>query len=347
MRHLILLFAALLIAIGPPMVAAESGGTPAASTAERPYRIFMVLHREGARADLGFRDYLEASGHQFVFEVRNIENDRSLLPGIVEEIRDWQPDLIYTQSTLVTRGIVGEHGQFDPERYIHDIPVVFAMVSQPVESRLVPRPEDDAPMLSGRNLTGAVHVAPEDVQLNAMQAFQPIHRLGVVTTRSERTQIERIERLRRLTAARGIELVVAVPDGPDGQPQEALIRPMMQQMAAARPDMVYIPPVTFFSEHSELLTDAALENNLPTFCAIEEQIKAKGLIGLVAPFYNVGQLAAHKAEQILHGERAAGEIPIEPLSRFTYVVNLRTAHALQVYPPIRILRYARIINRDG
>ena len=340
LRRLCLLLCILAALPGVAASAADEARAPGA----QPLRVFMVLHRDGARADLGFRDYLESTGLDIVFEQRNIENDPERLPEVLAAIRAWKPDLIYAQRTLVTRGIVGEYGTIDPARHVTDTPVVFAMVSQPVQSRLVAPPQGDGPILSGRNLTGAVHVASEEVQLNAMLAFMPIRRLGVVTTLSERTQRERVQRLEELTRARGIELVAMHPDGPDGEPQPELIEPMMARMAAAAPDIVYIPPVTFFSEHSQLLTGAALRNGLPTFCAIEEQIMAQGLVGLVAPFYNVGQLAGYKAEQILRDGRPPGEIEIEPLSRFTYVVNIRTAHALGLYPPIKMLRYARVID---
>ncbi|MFL5346642.1 MAG: ABC transporter substrate-binding protein [Hyalangium sp.] len=314
------------------------GGAPA--VAAPPYRVFMVLHRAGAEADQGFKDYLLSSGLEVEFTVRNIEGDDKRLPAIVQEIRAQRPDLIYAQSSIVTQGIVGQLGAVDPTRHITDIPVVFALVSDPIGTGLTTALES-----SGRNLTGAVHVASLPVQLKAMQSFMPLKRLGLAYNPSEQPQRIMYERLSALATQAGIELVAVDPLGPDGKPDPERLPAMMEELAARKPDLVYLPPVNFFAPHSKLLMDEALRRGLPTFCAIEVQLEAGGLMGLVAPFYNVGSLAGYKAVQILRDRRPPAEIPIETLSRFSFEVNMPTAHALGIYPPMHILRYARMRER--
>ncbi len=39
-----------------------------------------------------------------------------------------------------------------------------------------------------------------------------------------------------------------------------------------------------------------------------------------------------------------GDIPIEALSRFSFAVDMETAHKLKVYPPMEILRFAHFIK---
>jgi len=314
---------------------------------DRRFKVFMVLHRAGALADVGFKDYLESSNLDIEFVVRNIAGDGSKLPAIVEEIRAAKPDLIYAQATIVAEGILGEYDDPDPSRFVRDIPVVFSMVSTPVRSKLVTPPkkrDDEGPLISGSNVTGVVHVVSEEVQLNAMFAFMDIKKLGMVADLSEQTQRDRVARFKAFAEKRGIELVVESPLDQSGKPQETLIEPMIARIAEAKPDLLYIPQVNFFGRHSDLLTQTAVKYKLPTFCAIEVQIRSHGLTGLVAPFYNVGQLAGYKAEQILRGQKKAGEVPIETLSRFSFIVNMRTARELNFYPPMKILRYAQIIN---
>jgi putative ABC transport system substrate-binding protein len=141
-----------------------------------------------------------------------------------------------------------------------------------------------------------------------------------------------------------IEVLSAHPLGADGLPDVKQLAPMLDRMAALKPDLVYIPPVNFFGPHSDYLMQEALARKLPTFCAIEVQVKSGGLMGLVVPFYNVGALAGYKAEQILLGKMAVQKTPIEVLSRFSYMVNMPTARALGLYPPMQILRFAQIIG---
>ncbi len=321
-------------------LALAAGAMPLAHAAGRGrFRVFVVIHRQGSLADEGFMEHLKNAGLDIEFIVRNIDGDVTLLPGIVDEIKQRKPDLIYTQSTQVTVGIAGAVNETDAARFVRDIPIVFSMVADPVKAQLVRRLEQPE-----RNLTGAIHVVSLPVQLKAMQAYLPIKRLGILFTPNEKTQRDVHEQLRKLARPAGIEVVSAHPLGADGLPDVKQLAPMLDRMAALKPDLVYIPPVNFFGPHSDYLMQEALARKLPTFCAIEVQVKSGGLMGLVAPFYNVGALAGYKAEQILLGKMAVQKTPIEVLSRFSYMVNMPTARALGLYPPMQILRFAQIIG---
>jgi putative ABC transport system substrate-binding protein len=261
-----------------------------------------------------------------------------LLPDIVEEIKQQKPDLVYTQSTEVTKGIAGELAEQNPEKFVRDIPVVFSMVGDPVGAKLVldlKKPE--------RNLTGAIHVISMSIQMNSMKQYLPIKRLGIVYVKSEATQRKTYDQLKKLTDADGIELVAADPIGTDGAPQVERIIPMLDRMAAFKPDVVYVPNANFFGTNSKLLMAEALKRKLPTFCALETQIESGGLMGSVAKLINVGALAGYKAEQILLGKSTAHKIPIEVLAKFSFIVNIETARALSLYPPMQVLRFAQIV----
>ena len=284
-------------------------------------------------------DYLKNAGLDVDYVVRNIEGDVSLLPAIVNEIKQLKPDLVYTQSTQVTVGIAGRYDTENASRYVRDIPVVFSLVADPVAAQLVRTLEKP-----DRNLTGAIHVVSLPVHLKAMQAYMPIKRLGILYTPDEKTQRNVFEQLKKLARPEGIEIVSAHPLGPDGLPASDRLLPMLDTMAAYKPDLVYIPPVNYFAPHSDALMKGALARNLPTFCAIEVQIKSGGMMGMVAPFFNVGALAGFKAEQILLGKSSIQSIPIEVLSRFSYMVNMPTVRSLGLYPPMQILRFAQIIG---
>ena len=307
--------------------------------------IFLVIQRAGSNADTGFRDYLEDNGFECKFIVRNIQNDQTQLPRIVEEIKEVRPDLIYTQTTSVTRGIVGRLDEEDPDSFITDIPVVFALVSDPERSNLVPaRDSKDQPLYSNRNLTGARHVVSNEVRLKAMMSYLPVKKLGVIYDASSSVQRQMIDDLKGLADKFGIELVADTAVNAEGKRDPDQLLPMIQRIAAQKPDILYMPPSNFFGPNADLLTTAALDAKLPTFCGVETYLYAKCLAGLVSPFYSVGRLAGYKAEQILKGEKTPDIIPIETLSRFSFVVNMVTARALEAYPPMNILRYAHILN---
>ena len=332
------MFRALILAL------AAWTASAAASQAE-PFTIYMIVHRAGSGADEGFRDYLKANGVDASFVFRDMENDRSRLPGYVEEIKALKPDLVYTQTTSVTRAVVGRLEEADPATHVLDIPVVFSMVSFPVRSKLAPENPDAAgPMLSKRNLTGARHVVSNLVRLNAMRTYMPFKKLGMLYDKSSGAQRRSEVSMRALAEDAGVEFVSDSPTEPKVERDPAQIEPTLRRLKAEGVDFLYIPPSNFFGAHAELVTRTATELGLPTFCGVETLIRYHCMTGLVSPLYAVGQFAAFKAEQILTGGRDPGEIPIETLSRFSFVVNMETAHKLKVYPPMEILRFAQFIK---
>jgi len=318
---------------------------PRADAADpKRFQIFVVIHNAGSGSDDGFRDYLTANGVDADFIVRNIENDATKIPGIVAEIKESRPDLIYAQTTSVTVGIAGRNGT-DLSDKVTDIPIVFALVSEPETAGLAPvRASEDAPLLSGRNLTGTRHVVSARVRLNAMRAFVPFKRLGMLYDASARPQRAAVEEMKKLAEEFGIELVLASPTTPDNKRDVELIVPTLETLASEKPELLYIPPSDFFGAHAQLVTETATRLGLATFCGVETLIRHHCLTGLVSPLYAAGQFAGYKAEQILKDGKNAGEIPIETLSRFSFVVNMETAHRLGVYPPMEILRFAQFIK---
>ena len=320
-----------------------------ASLAE-PFDIYMIIHRAGSGADTGFRDYLKANGVDANFLLRDMENDRSRLPGYVQEIKELKPDLVYTQTTSITRAVIGRMEEADPEKNVLDIPIVFAMVSYPDRAKLVPPlPAPDAPMLSKRNLTGVRHVVSDRVRLNAMLRYLPsVKKLGMLYDKSSNAQRNAEKTVRALAEEFGLELISDSPTEPDVKRDPAQIEPTLRRLKDAGVDLLYIPPSNFFGAHAKLVTGLATDLGLPTFCGVETLVYQHCITGLVSPLYAVGRFAGFKAEQILIGGADPGEIPIETLSRFSFVVNMESAHKLKVYPPMEILRFAQFIKTgDG
>ena len=318
--------------------------TAPASLSE-PYSIYKIVHRAGSAANDGFRDYPEANSVEATFIFRDMENHRSRLPGHIEQIKALTPNLIYTQTISVTRAVVGRPEKADPAKHVLDIPVVFSMVSFPARSKLVPsNPDPAASMLSKRNLTGARYVVSNLVRLNAMRTYMPFEKIGMLYDRSSGAQRRSEAAMRALAEDAGIEFVSDSPTEPKVERDPAQIEPTLRRLKEAGVDFLYIPPSNFFGAQADLVTSAATELGLPTFCGVETLIRKHCMTGLVSPLYAVGQFAAFKAEQILIGGKDPGEMPIETLSRFSFVVNIETAHKLKVYPPMEILRFAQFIK---
>ncbi|QCG88383.1 ABC transporter substrate-binding protein [Azospirillum sp. TSH100] len=320
-----------------PLAAAVPGEVSA-----RTFRITMVLGRGESDNEAGFKDYLARRGLKVDYTIRDTGGDPARLPGIVEEIRDTRPDLVYSFGTPQTRGIVGPFDDADPRRHITDIPVVFTFVAAPVDAKIVP--DLDRP---GRNVTGTIHIAPIAVQLNTIQAYRPIRRLGIVYNPQERNSILTIEGLRAESALRGLELVEEpVPLNGRGEPIAAAVPETLARVAARGAEVLYIGPDTFIAFHNRsVVATEALRLRLPTFSATELIVRTdKAMLALASSAYGIGRFTGFKAAQILIDGIDPADIPVETLKRFSVIINMATVRALEYYPPIGLLNFAEIIE---
>ena len=175
-----------------------------------------------------------------------------------------------------------------------------------------------------------------------------LQKLGMLYDKSSNAQRNAEKTVRTLAEEFGLELISDSPTEPDVERDPAQIEPTLRRLKDAGVDLLYIPPSNFFGAHAELVTGLATEIGLPTFCGVETLVYQHCITGLVSPLYAVGRFAGFKAEQILVGGLDPGDIPIETLSRFSFVVNMEAAHKLKVYPPMEILRFAQFIKTgDG
>ena len=322
------------------VAAAASFGSPVWPQT-KPFKIYRVTFRGRTAVEEGYDNYLAANGIPVEMINRDIGRDRSLLPGMVEEIRELKPDLVTTWGTTVTLGIAGRFDAEDPTPFIRDIPVVFALVSAPVKSRLVPSLAEPA-----RNVTGAVHVVPTETQIRAMASYRPFKKLGVLYTPIEQNSVSIVNDLENLKETMGFELVTRkfTIDG-EGRPSAEGVESLIAEIKAEGAEWLYLLPDTFLGTVYDRVVPAALSERLPTFGAAELAVRKGGaLVALVSRYYSVGQLAASKAAQVLVDNRSPADIPIETLRRFSLIINIDVARELELYPPIEMLNYAEILK---
>lgn len=307
---------------------------------QRPFRILMLTFRGETEVERGFKEFFQAADVKAEFIMRDANRDPRNVPGLIADRATLKPDLIYTWGTSVTLGVVGPLGNTDPA-FVHNTPVVFALVAAPVRSGIAKSFES-----SGRNVTGAVHVVPTDVQMRAMQAYLPFSRIGMLYSTNEQNSVVIVEEARAVAEKMGAT-VIAQPfhTNAAGLPTSDGVDDLIRQMRAAKVDWLYLLPDTFLGTIYDKVTPTALDMGLPTFAAAELGVREGGaLVGLVSRYYSVGQLAASKAIEILVEGKKPEQIPIETLKRFSLIINMRVAKTLGVYPPIAMLNYAEIVT---
>ena len=323
-----------------PWAVADPNTTQLQHASGRPFRILMITFRGETEVDKGFRAYLNEAGLQVQFTVRDVAQDVSRVPAILQEAEKLPPDLIYVWGTPATLAVVGPFDGAEGSGFVRDIPVVFALVAAPLESRIVAQLE--AP---GHNVTGAVHVVPTPVQLRAMQSYRPFQKMGVLYNSAEQNTRAIVAQTRTFCQQQGLELVErTLRTQASGLPTGDGVEDLVAELHAAGAQWLYLLPDTFVGSLFHRIAPAALALQLPSFGATELSVRSGGaLVGLVSRYYSVGQLAGAKARDILVGGKAPGQVPVETLKRFSLLVNMQVAHRLRLYPPIDMLNYAEVI----
>lgn len=317
------------------------GRAARAGNQARRFRILMLTFRGETDVERGFRDYFAANEVEVDFLTRDVERDAARVKPILDEVLpSFKPDLIYTYGTPNTLAVVGPYDAPPTASFVRDIPVVFALVAAPVQVKIAPSLAS-----SGRNVTGAVHVVPTDVQMRAMQSYRPFQKVGVIYSPNEKNSLAIIKEMQAFCAGIGVEVLTqplkvngtrATGDG-----VEDFVRELKEKGA----DWLYLPADTFLASIFDRVGPTALQVKLPTFGATEYFLReGLGLVGLVSRYYSVGQLAASKAVEILVEHVPPEKIPIETLKRFALIINMSVAKQLGVYPPIAMLNYAEVIT---
>lgn len=309
-------------------------------TQAAPYQVVMLLYRGITPAEQGFMDSLKAQ-LPVQFTIFDAAEDKSRLPGFIAQTKALKPDLVYAFGTTVALATVGPYDGANPARHITNIPVVCNIVADPIGAKLTRSLAG-----SGRNFTGVTHIVPMPDQLKAMARLGKIRQLGVIYNPQEPNSLLTVKDLAANSAPFGFTLQqVAVQPQPGGQLNPQELTAAVRQLAEKKVDYLYLPSDSSIIQQAETIITPAQAAGIPVISATEAPIRNKGaFMGLVGNYYNAGSFAAHKAVQILREHKAPGALPIEPLKRFSLVINMKAAHSLRRYPPLEAFRFAELLR---
>lgn len=294
--------------------------------------VYMVLWRGETEAEKGFKDYLNSSGNNVQYIIRNCAKDKSRLKDFISEIKKIKPDLVYTFGTTVTVEIAGRWD--DPGSGLGDIPVLFNIVSDPVRAKIV---EKNA--FSAREVTGASHAVPVVAQINAIRKMKETKKIAFIYNGSEKNSLYQKETMEQFAESDSFNLVSF---NVNNSFNEKKIEDFLEN---ENPDIIYLPSDSYIISNAKEFIDVFNKLKYPVFSATEGPIRQNGaMFGLVSKYYNVGQLAGYSASQILFNGIPASAIPVENLKRFSFIVNIKTAKAVGLIPPLSVMKFAEIVK---
>ena len=109
-----------------------------------------------------------------------------------------------------------------------------------------------------------------------------------------------------------------------------------------RTDALYVLPVPVLFANRARINTLALSARLPTLHGVREYVEAGGLMSYGPNWLSMWRRAADLVDKILRGAKPA-EIPIEQPIEFDLVINLRTASALGLAIPDKLLALANAV----
>jgi putative ABC transport system substrate-binding protein len=279
-----------------------------------PVRKTYVPALTHALAGLGWTD-----GRNVRIDLRWAGSDPNRVRGLAQELVGLQPDIIVTNGTGATVAV---------QRETRTIPIVFALVADPVASGIVTR--FDRP--SG-NITGfaSYETTMGGKWLELLSEIAPgLKRAAIMfnpDTAPASTHMPSLE-----TAARSLKVVPIIAPIHSDAEIETAIRALGREPGGG---LVVISDF-FTTEHRASIIMAAARNNVPAVYAQPAIARDGGLLSYGADTVDIFRRAAAYVDRILRGEKP-GDLPVQLPTKFEFVINLKTAKALGLTVPQSIL----------
>jgi putative tryptophan/tyrosine transport system substrate-binding protein len=272
------------------------------------------------RHALDARGYIEGKNVRFVYRYAKGHNER--LPELANELVGLNVDVIFTWRTDAVLAA---------KQATATIPIVMGVIGDPLGSGIVrnlARP-------SG-NITGcALRVAElEGKRLQLLKEVVPgLSRVAILLNPTNHYMPFALESARK--GAQVLHLSLAFYEVYDTITLDAAFVTLMED----RPDAFLVPVDTFLVSQRSRIAQFAIENKLPSIYTFREYIEAGGLIAYAPNYPDLFRRAASYVDKILKGAKP-GELPIERPNTFQLFFNLKTARALGLTVPPKLLAIA-------
>ncbi|MGH7331204.1 MAG: ABC transporter substrate-binding protein [Candidatus Rokuibacteriota bacterium] len=316
---LLLLAAPLTAGAQPAGQVARIGYLGATSPSESPGRV------EAFRRGLRDQGYVE--GQNLVIEYRWADGRGERLPELASELVRLNVRVIFAPTTPAALAA---------KKATTTIPVVFALVADPVRSGLVTslaRP--------GGTITGMSLLTPDvnDKRLELLKETVPgLRRVVVLRNPDSATADQQVTDLMRAGATLGVKIHPV-----DVHRQEDLDGAFLE-MKRSGADGVFVLVSPFNHRQLGRIAELARQHRVPAIMEFREFVEAGGLIAYGPSLTDTYWRAGGQVARILKGTMPV-DLPVEQPTKFDLVINLKTAKAFGVtIPPSVLLRAAEVME---
>jgi putative ABC transport system substrate-binding protein len=317
---------AMLIALGFPVEAQQPGKIPrigyisGTGSASDPGPYVEAL-RQGLR-DLGY-----AEGKNIVIEYRGAEGKLDRIPSLVNELVQLKVDVLVVPILSAARA--AKHAT-------KTIPVVM-VTGDPVATGLV-----DSLARPGGNLTGFATLTPNlsGKRLELLKEVVPkLSRVGILWDPDPGEPSMALENYKAAALALKVQLQSLEVHGPNPDLDGAFQTAAKQRVNA----LITVTSAPLFLQRKRV-ADLAIKNRLPTLYQGSAWVESGGLMSYSTDDLAIYRRAATYVDKILKGTKPA-DLPVEQPTKFEFVINLKTAKALNLtIPPLVLFRADKVIR---
>ncbi len=267
----------------------------------------------------GLRDLGYVEGKNIVIEYRGAEGKSERMPILVTELVELKVDVL-----VLTIGSI-----LAAKQATKTIPIVMVTQVDPVATGLV-----DSLARPGGNITGLATLQRDlsGKRLELLTEVVPrLSRVGIL--RDAEGPVSSIGLKDYEAAARALKIRTQSLDvrGPNPDLETAFRQAVKGHVNA----VVTITNNPLF-RNSQRIADLALKNRLPSMYEGSTWVDAGGLMSYSANDLELFRRAAIYVDKILKGAKPA-DLPIEQPTKFEFVINLKTAKALNLTIPQSVL----------
>jgi len=281
-------------------------------------REYLAAFRRG----LGETSYVE--GQNLAIEYRWAQGRNDRLSALVAElVRDEVSAIVVLEST---------NGALAAKAATQTIPIVFMQGADPVQIGLVDRLNRPGGNLTGIDLSLA-EIAAMRLQL-LFELVPAATLIGYLRNPTNPVYAE-TETKEVQIAARALGVRLLFLNASRQGEIDAAFADLVQQRAAA----LLVSADGFLLTHPDQIAALAARNAVPAIYSWRQAMAVGGLISYGTDFLDAWRRAGVYTGRILRGERPA-DLPVQRVTKFELVVNLKAAKALGLTVPQSILARA-------
>jgi putative tryptophan/tyrosine transport system substrate-binding protein len=276
----------------------------------------------------GLRDLGYIEGKSFVIEYRGAEGKLDSIPSLVNELVQLKVDVLVVPILPAARA--AKHAT-------KTIPVV-TVTGDPVATGLV-----DSLARPGGNLTGFATLTPNlsGKRLELLKEVVPkLSRVGILWDPVPAGEPSiTLENYKAAALALKVQLQSLEVHGPNPDLDGAFQTAARRRVNA----LITVTSAPLFLQRKRV-ADLAIKNRLPSLYQGSAWVESGGLMSYSTDDLSVYRRAATYVDKILKGAKPA-DLPVEQPTKFEFVINLKTAKALNLAIPQSVLfRADRVIK---